>query len=145
VGVVRQVVDEVGNLQIHLVAGGDQLGETDAPRSRPRQQRAEDAAALRDHGDVADGKLIEFQCAAGRKRDRVVEIDQADGVRSQQAHRAGCRLERLLSLRACRPGFGVSAGEHDGGGSAAGSQLPNRLFGALGPEQHDADVGRFGQ
>jgi hypothetical protein len=124
--VVGQVVDEVGQFQIDLVAGGDQFGQADAARRGARQQRAQDAAALRHHPDAAHREVVHLQRAAGRQHDVVGEVDQADGVGSQDAHRAGGFDQLLLAPGTRLAGFGVAAGQHDGGGGAARRQFAHR-------------------
>ena len=61
------MVDEVGDLEIALVTGRDQLGEADTCRLRARQQRSEDAAALRHQCDVALYDLVGDQRVARRQ------------------------------------------------------------------------------
>ncbi len=129
-GVVGQVVDEIRQFQIHLVAGGDQLRQADAPRRGARQQRAQDAAALRHHADAAGrGTGPSPARRTGRQRrccpSRFTR-PMVLGPRMRIA--AGCLDQLLLAPRAFLAGLGVAAGQHDGRGRcrAAASSLTAR-------------------
>ena len=143
--VVDEVIDEVGQLQVDFVAGRNQLGQSDAARGSARQQRAQNAAALRDDPDVAGRKLVHLQRTAGRQHDVVGEVDESDGVRAQDAHLARGFDQLPLPPTAFVARLGVATGEHDRRGGAARGQLAHRDVRALGAEQHDPDVGGGGQ
>jgi hypothetical protein len=134
------VIDEVGEFEVHLVAGRDQLGQADAARRGARQQRAQDAAALRDDADGAGREVVHLQGAGRREHDVVGEVHQADRVRAEDAHRARGFDQMLLAPCAFRAGFGVAAGQHDGRRGAARREVAHGQVRTFGTEQHDADI-----
>ena len=139
--IIRQIVDKISQLQIDLVAGGNQLGQTNAARCSTREQGAQDAAALRHHADRADWEMRHFQRAAGRQNDVVGQVHQADGVGAEDAH-AACGFDQLsLTARARFAGLGVAAGQHDGGSRSAFGQVAHGDVSPLSTEQDDGDVG----
>ena len=139
--VLRKLLDEVGKFEVGFVARGHQLREADAARGGAGEQRPEYASALRHNPDGPRGKVIHFQRARGRKDNVVREIHEPNRVGAENPHRAGSFHELLLASGAFLAGFGIAAREHDGGCSAAGGKLAHRNVGALGTEQHDADIG----
>ena len=89
-------------VEVGLVAGGDQLG-----RSRCRGRRRATAASRGCRrsarpADAARREVLHLQRAGGRQHDAVGQVDQADGVRAQDAHRAGGLASALLAARALR-------------------------------------------
>ena len=143
--VVGEVVDEIRQLEVDLVARRDELRQSDPARRGTRQERAEDAAALRDDADPAHGKVIHLERTGRRQHDAVGEVHQADRVRAEDAHRAGGLDELLLAARAVLAGFGVAAGQHDRRGGTAGGQVAHRQVRAFRAEQDDAHVRGSGQ
>ena len=60
--VIEQVASKVRSLQVRLVAGRDDVGESDAPSHGARQERSERrCSALAHQADVAAPKLHAFQ------------------------------------------------------------------------------------
>lgn len=143
--VVRQVVHEIGQVQVDLVAGGNQLRQPDAARRGTREQGTEDAAALRDHADGTGLEAFHFQRAGRREGDAVGEVDQPDGVGPQDAHAARGLQQLPLPPCAFLADLRVAAGQHDGGGGAALGQRTHGLVRALRAQQHDAHVRCLGQ
>ena len=138
--VIGQVIHKISQLQIDLIAGGNQFGQAHATRRRARQQRAQNAAALRHHADIAHGEVIHRQRAAGRERNVVAQVHQANRVGAEQAHRACGFFQELLAPRALFAGLGVAAGQHNRRRRAALRQLTHRLLRTLMAQQHDGHV-----
>ncbi|CUI33553.1 Uncharacterised protein [Achromobacter xylosoxidans] len=143
--IIGQRADEIRQVQVDFVAGGDQLGKSDAAGGGARQQRAQNPPALRYQPDPAADQLIRRQGAAGRQRDAVGQVDQPDRVRPQDPHRAGGVAQFALPPRALLAGLRIAAGQDDGGARADPGQFTDGLLGALRAEQHDGHVGRFRQ
>ena len=99
-GVVGEVVYALGDIDIGLVAGGDDLGETQAAqRSHAIGGRAE-GAALRGQRDMALDGAQAVERGGERRRILVGQVEQAQRVRAQHAH-IGCAadVDQLLLQR----------------------------------------------
>src|SRR3712207_7549026 len=77
------------------------LFRSDAAVGGAREERAEDAAALRDQRDPARRQLADLERAGGREHDAVGEVDQADGVRSEE-HTSELQSRQYLACRLLR-------------------------------------------
>ena len=95
--VLDHVVEEVGHVQIGLVAGGDHVGEAEARRLAAIEQREADAAGLRDHADAASddqdavGVFLHFDGRAERGGDAAERVEVALAVRAAGADAGALR------------------------------------------------------
>ena len=134
------MIDQVRDVEVGLVAGGDQLREADAAADRPREQGAQDAAALGDQRDVALRELLQLQGTAGREHDPVGDVDEADRVGPQEAHRACRLLQRLLPLLALGTRLTEAGRQDDRRTSASLRQLLHGLQNMVTAEEDKTHV-----
>jgi len=111
--VIDEQAAEIADRQIGLVADRDQAGEADAARLAARQQGADQAAAVRQHGQAAGQQLLQLKRGVDGQRESPVAIDDPHAVRPDQAHPGGARrLENAVLQRATLgAGFGEAAGQ----------------------------------
>lgn len=123
---------EVRQVEVRLVAGRHQLGQADAPRRSARQQRTQDAAALRHHANAAGRELRHLQRTARRQRNSVRHVHQPDCVGPEQPHAARSLDQFGLPPRSFRAGFGIAARQHDGCACSPCGQLAHRVVRTIG-------------
>ena len=129
-GLIDQMVDEVGAVEIGLVAGRHHVRQADLVLRRQAGDEAAVGAALRHHRDRTG--LARCAEAAGPQRHVVDEVDQAQAVRSEQRYVVLPRQrgEARLVIGALVAGLGKARSEnhrivHIGGGEI-GQRLVDR-------------------
>ena len=84
--VFNQGANKVSDVQVDFIASGNQLRKAQALGHTARQDRTQNAAALRHQCDTPGLLLVRFKRSASRKRNPVSHIDQANGIGAQQSH-----------------------------------------------------------
>ena len=146
-GIVERRRADVAEREIDLVADRYQAGEADAARLAAREQRADQAAAVRSREDAAHRQVGLIEGGVGRHHRFGAQVDDAEARRSDQAEAgAGAGFaQALLACDARAAGLRETVGQH---GRDLDAELPaflDRRDRGLGLG-HDIDVvGRLRQ
>ncbi|MFO7194225.1 MAG: hypothetical protein DIU77_018445 [Thermocrispum agreste] len=131
-GVVDEEVQDVGDSDHRLVAGGDDEAEPHVVTRRVADHRRPDRAALRHQGERAGlDRQVEAETARG---DPVVQVRESEVVGAEQgdSEPLGDGDELLLPPASLRAFLGPALAEHDGrAGTRFGRVLQRRDGGLL--------------
>jgi hypothetical protein len=134
--VVDQVVHDLRDADLRLVAGRREEADAHALLLRELEQLGGRGAALADEADAAAGQRR-------HRGDRGAggDVRKTEAVGAEHADAEGPRPQGELALqpRALRAGLRIARAEHDGGGNARAAHVLQRLGDAI---EGNADIGR---
>ena len=140
-GIIDQQVDQFAHAQVAFIADADHAGEADTPRGAPRQQRAQNGAALGNERQAARLDAFHLQHRVDGKRQRGRRMNDTHGIGADQAHAGLARRgdQAFLHLAAFVARFGEAVGIDRRDRHTLGPAVPDGVLDMLGRD-HDKGV-----
>ena len=144
--VVDEVLDEIAQFQVRLVADADAVGKADATGAGAVEHGGHHGAGLAGETDLADDEVVGVQGRGGAEHDGVGWRDEAEAVGADETHVAGAgdAGDFGFQRRAFRAFIGEFGGDDDGGAHADGGGLRHEALHEMAGDGHDHHVRRGG-
>ena len=142
--IVDQQVDQLAHAQVAFIADADHAGEADAARGAPRQQRAQNGAALGNERQAARLDPFHFQHRVDGQGQRGGRMNDAHGIGADQANAGLARRgdQAFLHLAAFVARFGEAVGIDGRDGHTLGPAVADGVLNMLGRDHDEGMVDR---
>src|SRR5262249_20225279 len=141
-GIARHPGDAISDIDVTLVARGDEAADADATLTGETHGVAAEIAALRYDAERAGRRHAVFEHDRERRNALLDNADRAAPVRAQQTHAAVARgkAQPILHRTSLLAELSESRGEHDNAADAAHSALLDGFARALGVNGDDGEI-----
>ncbi len=146
--IVDEVLEEIAQLQVALIAHRHARGKSCPEFVRLRDQRTHQRAGLAGQTDRAGRQAQHVsECKRCRQRKARVRVDQAEAVRPEQPHAVAARdlRHRFLTQFTFAPGLGELRRDDDARAHTGFGAFAHRVDGAGGRYGEDRHVDRRGR